>query len=85
MISDILLDGDGGYRPDIQFDGSQVHVDLNEPVSGPSHVFMADAGNPYGISNFHRQVHRIVSSNKELLAELGLGLLGEEVESRFGP
>ncbi|MED6185265.1 hypothetical protein PIB30_055404 [Stylosanthes scabra] len=46
MISDILLDGDGGYRPDTQFDGSQVHLDLNEPVSGPSHAFMALGGTP---------------------------------------
>ncbi|MED6154889.1 hypothetical protein PIB30_000391 [Stylosanthes scabra] len=41
MISDILLEGDDGCRSDTQFDGSQVHLDLNEPVSGPSHVFMA--------------------------------------------
>ncbi|MED6195023.1 hypothetical protein PIB30_034161 [Stylosanthes scabra] len=41
MISDILLDGDGGYRPDMQFYGSQVHVDLND---GPLHVFMALGG-----------------------------------------
>ncbi|MED6182055.1 hypothetical protein PIB30_025131 [Stylosanthes scabra] len=46
MISDILQEGDGGYRPDTQFDGSQVHLDLNEPVSGPSHVFMALGGTP---------------------------------------
>ncbi|MED6173317.1 hypothetical protein PIB30_058236 [Stylosanthes scabra] len=36
MISDMLLDGDGGYRMDTQFDGSQVHLDLNEPV--PVHL-----------------------------------------------
>ncbi|MED6170694.1 hypothetical protein PIB30_033460 [Stylosanthes scabra] len=46
MISDILLEGDGGYRPDTQFDGSQVYLDLNELVSGPSHVFMALGGTP---------------------------------------
>ncbi|MED6208528.1 hypothetical protein PIB30_045928 [Stylosanthes scabra] len=46
MISDILLNSDGGYRLDTQFDGSQVHVDLNEPVSGPSHAFMALGGTP---------------------------------------
>ncbi|MED6180022.1 hypothetical protein PIB30_006512 [Stylosanthes scabra] len=46
MISDIMLEGDGSYRPDTQFDGSQVHLDLNEPVSGPSHVFMALGGTP---------------------------------------
>ncbi|MED6220907.1 hypothetical protein PIB30_049288 [Stylosanthes scabra] len=28
-------------RLDIQFDGSQVHLDLNEPVFGPLHLFMA--------------------------------------------
>ncbi|MED6220681.1 hypothetical protein PIB30_047167 [Stylosanthes scabra] len=33
-------------RPDTQFDGSQVRLDLNEPVSGPSHVFMALGGTP---------------------------------------
>ncbi|MED6193230.1 hypothetical protein PIB30_017196 [Stylosanthes scabra] len=44
MLSDILLPHDSGYRPDFdatQFDGSQFHVDLNGPVSGPSHAFMA--------------------------------------------
>ncbi|MED6205263.1 hypothetical protein PIB30_016246 [Stylosanthes scabra] len=46
FISDMLHDGDGGYRPDTQFDGFQVHLDLNEPVSGPSHVFMALDGTP---------------------------------------
>ncbi|MED6146081.1 hypothetical protein PIB30_031219 [Stylosanthes scabra] len=29
-----------------RFDGSQVHLDLNEPVSGPSHLFMALSGTP---------------------------------------
>ncbi|MED6209568.1 hypothetical protein PIB30_055946 [Stylosanthes scabra] len=29
-----------------QFDGSQVHLDLNEHVSGPSHMFMALGGTP---------------------------------------
>ncbi|MED6180609.1 hypothetical protein PIB30_011645 [Stylosanthes scabra] len=46
MINDILLEGDGGYRHDTEFDGSQVHLDPNEPVSGPSHVFMALGGTP---------------------------------------
>ncbi|MED6120297.1 hypothetical protein PIB30_019620 [Stylosanthes scabra] len=46
FISDMLQEGDGGYRPDMQFDGSQVHLDLNKPVSGPSHVFMALGGTP---------------------------------------
>ncbi|MED6131302.1 hypothetical protein PIB30_008636 [Stylosanthes scabra] len=40
FISDMLQEGDSGYRPDTQFDGSQAHLDLNEPVSGPSNVFM---------------------------------------------
>ncbi|MED6169872.1 hypothetical protein PIB30_025286 [Stylosanthes scabra] len=44
VISEMLLEGDGCYRPDTQFDGSQVHLDLNEPVSSPSHVFMALGG-----------------------------------------
>ncbi|MED6124026.1 hypothetical protein PIB30_055146 [Stylosanthes scabra] len=46
MISDIMLEGDSGYGPDTQFDGSPVHLDLNEPVSGPSHLFMALGGTP---------------------------------------
>ncbi|MED6192958.1 hypothetical protein PIB30_014743 [Stylosanthes scabra] len=43
------IPADGGYRPDFdgtQFDGSQVHLDLNEPVSGPSHAFMTPGGTP---------------------------------------
>ncbi|MED6181336.1 hypothetical protein PIB30_018481 [Stylosanthes scabra] len=44
MINDIMLEGGNGYRLDTQFDGSQVHLDLNEPVSGPSHLFMALGG-----------------------------------------
>ncbi|MED6194210.1 hypothetical protein PIB30_026327 [Stylosanthes scabra] len=35
MISDIMLEGSGGYRPDTQSDGSQVHLDLKEHVSSP--------------------------------------------------
>ncbi|MED6132574.1 hypothetical protein PIB30_020220 [Stylosanthes scabra] len=46
LINDITLEQGGGYRPDTQFDGSQVHMDLNEPVSGLSHVFMALGGTP---------------------------------------
>ncbi|MED6217437.1 hypothetical protein PIB30_017684 [Stylosanthes scabra] len=46
MINDILLEGDGGYRPETQFGGSQVHLDLNELVSGPSHIFIALGGTP---------------------------------------
>ncbi|MED6169219.1 hypothetical protein PIB30_019513 [Stylosanthes scabra] len=39
-----MLEGGSGYRPDTQFDGSPVHLDLNKPVSGPSHLFMALGG-----------------------------------------
>ncbi|MED6189883.1 hypothetical protein PIB30_100342, partial [Stylosanthes scabra] len=46
FISDVLHEGDGGYRPDSQFDGSQVHLNLNEPLSGPLHLFMALGGTP---------------------------------------
>ncbi|MED6191926.1 hypothetical protein PIB30_005406 [Stylosanthes scabra] len=46
MISDIMLEGGSGYRLDTQFDGSPVHLDLNEPVSGPWHLFMALGGTP---------------------------------------
>ncbi|MED6193949.1 hypothetical protein PIB30_023965 [Stylosanthes scabra] len=46
FISGVLHEGDGSYRPDTQFDGSQVHLDLNEPLSGPSHLFMALGGTP---------------------------------------
>ncbi|MED6134340.1 hypothetical protein PIB30_036193 [Stylosanthes scabra] len=46
LIDDIMLEGGNGYRPGTQFDGSQVHLDLNEPVSGPSHLFMALGGTP---------------------------------------
>ncbi|MED6213427.1 hypothetical protein PIB30_093235, partial [Stylosanthes scabra] len=44
MIDEILMPGNDGYRPDFdgtQGDGSHVHLDLNEPVSGPSQAFMA--------------------------------------------
>ncbi|MED6183660.1 hypothetical protein PIB30_039779 [Stylosanthes scabra] len=46
MISDIMLEGGSCYRPDMQFDGSPVHLDRNEHVSGPSHLFMALSGSP---------------------------------------
>ncbi|MED6193555.1 hypothetical protein PIB30_020699 [Stylosanthes scabra] len=46
MISDIMLEGGSGYKPDMQFDGSLVHLDLNEPVSGPLHLYMALGGTP---------------------------------------
>ncbi|MED6170434.1 hypothetical protein PIB30_030858 [Stylosanthes scabra] len=49
MIDEILMAGDDCYRPDFdgtQVDGSQVHLDLNEPVSGPSQAFMALGGTP---------------------------------------
>ncbi|MED6157453.1 hypothetical protein PIB30_023184 [Stylosanthes scabra] len=41
-----MLEGSSGYRPDTRFDGSQVYLDLNEPMSGPSHLFMALGGTP---------------------------------------
>ncbi|MED6197561.1 hypothetical protein PIB30_057555 [Stylosanthes scabra] len=41
LISDMTRDDGSAYRPDMQFDGSPVHLDLNEPMSGPSHLFMA--------------------------------------------
>ncbi|MED6200519.1 hypothetical protein PIB30_085927 [Stylosanthes scabra] len=44
LISDIMREGGSGYRPDTQFDGSPVHLDLNEPMSGPPHLFMALGG-----------------------------------------
>ncbi|MED6179713.1 hypothetical protein PIB30_003513 [Stylosanthes scabra] len=44
MLREICFEGDGSYRPDTQFNGSQVHLDLNEPVSGPSYAFMALGG-----------------------------------------
>ncbi|MED6108069.1 hypothetical protein PIB30_020167 [Stylosanthes scabra] len=46
-----MLEGGSGYRPDTQFDGSSVHLDLNEPVSGPSHLFMALGGTPPSASH----------------------------------
>ncbi|MED6160212.1 hypothetical protein PIB30_049252 [Stylosanthes scabra] len=46
MISNIMLEGGSSYRPDTQFDGSLIHLDLNEPVSGPLHLFMALGGTP---------------------------------------
>ncbi|MED6131976.1 hypothetical protein PIB30_015126 [Stylosanthes scabra] len=51
MISDIMLEGGSGYRPDTQFDGSPVHLDLNEPVSSPSHLFMTLGGTPLPASH----------------------------------
>ncbi|MED6162159.1 hypothetical protein PIB30_067727, partial [Stylosanthes scabra] len=49
MIDEILMPGDDGYKPDFdgtQVDGSQVHLDLNEPVSGPPQAFIALGGTP---------------------------------------
>ncbi|MED6187939.1 hypothetical protein PIB30_081265, partial [Stylosanthes scabra] len=46
FISNVLHEGHSGYRPDMQFDGFHVHLDLNEPFSGPSHLFMALGGTP---------------------------------------
>ncbi|MED6120400.1 hypothetical protein PIB30_020592 [Stylosanthes scabra] len=45
-ISGVLHQGHDGYRQDTQFDGSLLHVDLNEPFSGPSNLFMAFGGTP---------------------------------------
>ncbi|MED6200172.1 hypothetical protein PIB30_082530 [Stylosanthes scabra] len=49
MIDEILLPGNGGYRPEFDgmlLDGSQVHLNLNEHVSGLSQAFMALGGTP---------------------------------------
>ncbi|MED6215761.1 hypothetical protein PIB30_001382 [Stylosanthes scabra] len=51
LISDIMREGGSGYRPDTQFDGSPVHLDLNEPMSGSSHLFMALGGTPPSASH----------------------------------
>ncbi|MED6121669.1 hypothetical protein PIB30_032325 [Stylosanthes scabra] len=51
LISDIMREGGSGYRPDTQFGGSPVHLDLNEPMSGPSHLFMALGGTPPSASH----------------------------------
>ncbi|MED6169564.1 hypothetical protein PIB30_022505 [Stylosanthes scabra] len=51
LISDIMREGGGGYRPDTQFDGSPVHLDLNERMSGPSHLFIALGGTPPSASH----------------------------------
>ncbi|MED6130715.1 hypothetical protein PIB30_003292, partial [Stylosanthes scabra] len=45
-ISDIIREGGSGYSPDTQFNGSPVHLDLNESMSGPSHPFIALGGIP---------------------------------------
>ncbi|MED6154955.1 hypothetical protein PIB30_001096 [Stylosanthes scabra] len=51
LISDIMCEGSSSYGPDTQFDGSLVHLDLNEPMSGPSHLFMALDGTPPSASH----------------------------------
>ncbi|MED6137860.1 hypothetical protein PIB30_068955, partial [Stylosanthes scabra] len=51
LISDIMREGGSGYRPDTQFDGSPVLLDLNEPISGSSHLFMAFGGTPPSASH----------------------------------
>ncbi|MED6209285.1 hypothetical protein PIB30_053197 [Stylosanthes scabra] len=51
LMSDMMRDGGSAYRPDTQFDGSLVHLDLNEPMSGPSHIFMAAGGTPPSASH----------------------------------
>ncbi|MED6132533.1 hypothetical protein PIB30_019861 [Stylosanthes scabra] len=47
----MMREGGNAYRPDTQFDDSPVHLDLNEPMSGPSHVFMALGGIPPSASH----------------------------------
>ncbi|MED6146126.1 hypothetical protein PIB30_031718 [Stylosanthes scabra] len=51
LMSDMMREGGSGYRPDMQFSGSPVHMDLNEPMSGPSHLFMAFGGTPPSASH----------------------------------
>ncbi|MED6108346.1 hypothetical protein PIB30_023114, partial [Stylosanthes scabra] len=51
LISDVMCEGGSAYKPDTQFDGSPVHLNLNEPMSGPSHVFMALGGTPPSASH----------------------------------
>ncbi|MED6119489.1 hypothetical protein PIB30_012396 [Stylosanthes scabra] len=51
LMSDIMREGGSAYRPDTQFDGSPIHLDLNEPMSGPSHLFMALGGTPPSTSH----------------------------------
>ncbi|MED6120668.1 hypothetical protein PIB30_022950 [Stylosanthes scabra] len=51
LINNIMHEGSSGYRPNTQFDGSPVHLDLNEPMSGSSHLFMALDGTPPSASH----------------------------------
>ncbi|MED6146606.1 hypothetical protein PIB30_036091 [Stylosanthes scabra] len=51
LMSNMMREGGSAYRSDTQFDGSSVHLDLNEPMSGPSHVFMALGGTPPSASH----------------------------------
>ncbi|MED6119992.1 hypothetical protein PIB30_016792 [Stylosanthes scabra] len=51
LISNMMREGDSAYRPNTQFNGSPVHLDLNEPMSGPSHIFMALGGSPPSASH----------------------------------
>ncbi|MED6109533.1 hypothetical protein PIB30_034658 [Stylosanthes scabra] len=51
LMDDIMREGGSGYRSDTQFDGSPFHLDLNEPVSDPSHLFMALGGTPPSASH----------------------------------
>ncbi|MED6204157.1 hypothetical protein PIB30_006573 [Stylosanthes scabra] len=41
----------GGASTSQAFDGSHVHVDLNEPVFGLSHAFMAPGGTPPSVAH----------------------------------
>ncbi|MED6170949.1 hypothetical protein PIB30_036114 [Stylosanthes scabra] len=51
LMSDIMREGGSAYKPDTHFDGSPVHLDLNEPMFGPSHLFMALGGTPPSASH----------------------------------
>ncbi|MED6119000.1 hypothetical protein PIB30_007890 [Stylosanthes scabra] len=51
LMSDIMHEGGSAYKPDTQFDGSPVHLDLNEPMFGPSHLFMTLGGTPPSASH----------------------------------
>ncbi|MED6148598.1 hypothetical protein PIB30_054569 [Stylosanthes scabra] len=58
LMSDIMREGGSAYRPDTQFDGSPVHLDLKEPMSGLSHLFMALGGTPPSASHVPGRARR---------------------------
>ncbi|MED6205609.1 hypothetical protein PIB30_019167 [Stylosanthes scabra] len=51
LMSDMMRKSGSAYRPDMQFDGSPVHLELNEPMSGLLHLFMALGGTPPSASH----------------------------------